>query len=179
MKIAVPLVGYSLLLLATGLVYLVVIFPRTTNTQLMVVRSGSMAPTFLTGDAIIVRQPDGYFAPEMIVTFAEGNRLITHRIVEVNEVDGSTQLVTQGDANSAPDAMPVSPEQVRGIYTHRIPYLGYLAEGVRRPMVWLVVLVLPAVLLVALEVWNPFKASGPAEAGRRPGKASTDLKRYA
>ena len=98
--------------------------------RVLVVTSGSMAPTFNAGDLIvIVRQPEPEdLQPGMIVTFQtkEGD-VITHRIVRI-EPEG--YIKTKGDANEdidrwiGEDGQEYHILRVAGLYVGRIPLLG-------------------------------------------------------
>jgi len=62
-----------------------------------------MEPAFNVGDVIIAGPPgSGGIKPGVIVTYAMGKTLITHRVLSV---DGNT-LITKGDANETPDPNP-------------------------------------------------------------------------
>ena len=74
--------------------------------RLMIVSSGSMAPLFRAGDAILTRplSPGGPL-PGTVVSFRAGGTgtVTTHRVVQVlNRPDGR-YIRTKGDANAAPD----------------------------------------------------------------------------
>lgn len=108
--------------------------------EVLIVRSGSMSPTFDTGDAVIIRplDPDeaARLEPGSIVTFrvAEGDLLVTHRIVDVVEDEsGRVSFLTKGDANEARDSRPIEPSNVVGVYGSRIPRAGFLLFALQRP----------------------------------------------
>ena len=86
----------------------------------LVVISGSMQPAIDPGDLLIIRQEEAY-RPGDIVTFTEGESLVTHRLLEVN---GDTAL-TRGDANNTDDP-PVSLSRIRGRMVLRVPAIGRL-----------------------------------------------------
>ena len=117
---------------------------------LYLVRSESMKPAINMGDLIITGPVNGPFngglEPDKIITFERGKSLVTHRLVSI---DGE-QLVTMGDNAEEPDPWTVTTSQVKGIYLLKIPYVGYALNFIRSKIGWLVVIILPAVLLVAL-----------------------------
>ncbi len=103
----------------------------------MKVVSGSMTPTFRTGDLILdnplSRAAAGSLHVGEIVTFQEpgsgGAVLVTHRIYRVLPARGGARMVsyeTKGDANNAPDVWRVVPSEVLARYTWRIPDGGYV-----------------------------------------------------
>ena len=64
-----------------------------------VVLSGSMEPTIHIDDLIIVTEQEDYKEND-IVAYQSGSMVVVHRIIAV-EPD---TVITQGDANNAPDA---------------------------------------------------------------------------
>jgi len=138
------------LTLALGLVVLILTLPLFTPYRIMVVLSGSMSPTLLAGDALLIRSGATSIQEGDVVTFQREGQLVTHRVVEVE----SGQLVTQGDANNAADPWPVPISAVEGIYVLRLPFLGYLVWFARQPIGWLALVVLPAAALVIGEMRN-------------------------
>ncbi|HEY8348101.1 MAG TPA: signal peptidase I [Symbiobacteriaceae bacterium] len=114
--------------------------------------SGSMEPALRMGDVILVRPlvPEDDIREGDVITFRarEGTALITHRVVGIVTAGGQpVGYVTKGDANAAPDALPVAREQVVGRCIFRIPLLGYVSRWVRRPTGILLTIILPGLLL--------------------------------
>ncbi len=132
------------------------------------VDSGSMAPTFNTGDLIIDNTISAAAAAHLrkgqIITFqatpAAGTStglVITHRIYAVLTGPAvaeakTVEYRTKGDANNAPDVGLVQPSQILGIYRgERIPYGGYLLSALHQPITF-VVLIMIVVVYVAEEL---------------------------
>jgi len=138
------------LTLALGLVVLILTLPLFTPYRIMVVLSGSMAPTLLAGDAVLIRSGATSIQAGDVVTFQREGQLVTHRVVEVE----AGQLVTQGDANNAADPWAVPISAVEGTYVLRLPFLGYLVWFARQPVGWLALVVFPATALIIGEVRN-------------------------
>ena len=111
----------------------------------MVVYTGSMAPTIPIG-AVVVVQPvpaDALVVGDVISFRAPqtGNLPVTHRIVEVErlpataEQPGGWQVITQGDANRAPDVWRIGEQQITGRVGYSIPSIGYALVGIAQPAV--------------------------------------------
>lgn len=70
--------------------------------------TGSMAPTMEKGDIVIIKIGDEIKEND-IITYKQGNALITHRIVKI---DGDT-IIAKGDNNNTEDE-PINKSQVIG-----------------------------------------------------------------
>lgn len=93
------------------------------------VLSGSMYPTLKPGDAIITTKNIRNLKPKDIITYYEGDELVTHRILKIN----GSSIITEGDANNTPDLMPVQSRNVIGVYLLRIPLAGYIITFIKGP----------------------------------------------
>lgn len=100
------------------------------NTVLKV-ETGSMEPTLKVGDYIVVQSCDpkdlkegniiSYYSKQSDI---EG-MLVTHRIKTVLD-DGT--FITMGDANTVPDSVPVAPDTILGVYTHKSGFYQWLGS---------------------------------------------------
>lgn len=113
-----------------------------------VVTSDSMVPTLRAGDVLWIRPISGAITPGQIVSYNEQGKLITHRVVAI---EGDT-LITKGDNNREVDPWRVSTEDVIGSPVLRIPYLGYLIFFIKKPVGWLVFIILPAGWIIIDEI---------------------------
>ena len=93
------------------------------------VLSGSMEPAYHVGSLIYVKDVE----PEAIevgdpITFVLNEDLLvaTHRVVEIDAPN--QHFYTKGDANDAPDAMPVHYNNLVGKPVFTIPYLGFVSS---------------------------------------------------
>lgn len=91
--------------------------------KVLAVDGASMAPTIHAGDAILISRPPDVLSPGMILTLQVEDRLVTHRLVQV-EPDGT--LVTKGDANQAADDWSGLSVHVVGRYRIQVPLVGRL-----------------------------------------------------
>lgn len=91
-----------------------------------IVMSGSMESEIFTDDLIFVKtiDPDKLEKQDIIAFRTSDNVVVTHRIVNIYEQDGTKMFVTKGDNNKSNDGEPVSENAVEGIYKARIPKLG-------------------------------------------------------
>lgn len=90
--------------------------------------SGSMAPTAPEGSLIVVADvPAADVEVDDIVVMDRGSdMLVTHRIIELSEVDGRLLAVTKGDANPTPDPVDYEILGSQRIVTLVVPVLGSL-----------------------------------------------------
>ncbi len=91
--------------------------PSVLGFKPIIVLSGSMSPAFETGSMIFVRETDTTkLKVGDIICYMSGESAVTHRITEVVNKGGEISYITKGDANNAPDRIPVNPEAVEGVY---------------------------------------------------------------
>lgn len=111
--------------------------------RMVFVRSGSMAPTFNTGDLAVVRVDPNY-APKVgdIILFSDSGSDVIHRVIMI---DGAG-ITTKGDyENNAPDVEKVT--QPRGYFLFSIPLMGYVFVFVQRNIFWIIALILLGILV--------------------------------
>jgi len=92
------------------------------------VAGGSMSPALNLGDMVIASKvsPDVIREGD-IIEFRQGEVMVIHRVIEVQETEGSKFFITKGDANRVADMDPVSPKQVKGRVMLNVPRLGWVA----------------------------------------------------
>ena len=89
--------------------------------------SRSMEDTINKNDIIVVKKVDKNEIDENdIISFDNGNEIITHRIVEIENINGQTLYTTKGDNNRFADDEKISFEQIEGKYVFKLSKLGYL-----------------------------------------------------
>lgn len=134
--------------------------PQTDRFHLYVVMSGSMEPVLHTGSLVIVNP----IAPELLAKndmitfkgFDGSDKLITHRIVTVNQGD-QISFTTRGDANDVNDPQPVSAKDVIGKVSFNIPYIGYLMNFAKTKIGLLVLIIIPGIFIIILEMRKLFQ----------------------
>ncbi len=116
--------------------------------SMAVVASGSMEPALSVNDVIIIKEQENYGEGD-IITFAQGNSLVTHRILEKSQ----TGFITKGDTNNVPDAKEVKMEDVVGKTVFVIPAAGkWIAYG-RTPL-GMMLLVFVGMLILGIPVMS-------------------------
>lgn len=141
-----------------GFVLIFSVFPIT-KYRIMVVQSGSMEPAIKTG-SVIMTAPFRDYKKDDVITFGSADRSnepTTHRIYDLEVVEGKIYYITQGDANNAPDSRKVAQEEVVGKMLFHIPYAGYLVASVRKPLGFMLVLIVPALFIIFDQMKNIFR----------------------
>ena len=123
----------------------------------LIVLTGSMEPEIMEGDLIICHTAEAsdvkigdviaFFDPD-----GNGTSVLTHRVIEVTEENGSLSFRTQGDANDSADRLPVSADRLVGEYRFRIPGAGSVAMFMQTAPGLIVCVVLPLVLLIGYDI---------------------------
>ena len=100
----------------------------------IVILSNSMYPVFNKGDVVVYCVPSEEEKNNLdngtVIVYTKDNQYVVHRIVRKFTRSGETLYITRGDANSTDDYLPVSTEDIIGVYVLPIKYAGY-------PSVWL------------------------------------------
>ena len=99
-----------------------------------IVSSGSMEPFLNIGDIILVDKIEDVndIKVEDIITFSQGDgKDVTHRVIEIKEVNGIKSFVTKGDNNNSQDSNEVKFENIRGRYSNKIDGVGKFILNVK------------------------------------------------
>lgn len=109
--------------------------------------SGSMAPTLLVGDYVVVRAEDfDQLHVGEIITFEDDGMMVTHRIISQT----ATGFQTRGVHNTVNDMKQVTADKYIGTLTLHIPYVGHVMIWMQNPLIFAVVLGLIAVRIAFL-----------------------------
>ena len=120
--------------------------------------TGSMEPAIPVHSLVVVQETDPESLQEGdIITFraTEGSlegALNTHRITSVYEQDGQLMFRTKGDANAVEDVEPVASVNVVGRVVFVSAALGTVVSLLSNPLVFFPLIVVPLIVLCALEV---------------------------
>lgn len=100
----------------------------------IVILSNSMHPVFNKGDVVVYYVPSEEKKNDLdngtVIVYTKDNQYVVHRIIRKFTRSGKTLYVTKGDANNTDDYLPVSTEDIVGVYVLPVKYIGY-------PSVWL------------------------------------------
>lgn len=94
--------------------------------------SESMEPTFYKNDLVIVKKCE---ANELtkgdIITFKQGDRIISHRILGITKEKEGVKIITKGDNNEVQDRDMVSIDNVYGKVCFSISKIGVFVQYVQ------------------------------------------------
>jgi len=120
------------------------------NTRYEPVLSGSMEPSISVGSLVLIKpvETGSLTVGDIICYHFSDERLVTHRIIEVN----SEGFITKGDANEENDPKLVQKSDIVGSVVLTVPFVGYMGGLIRTPIGILVLLFIPGGLFILLEV---------------------------
>jgi len=136
------LAGYGVFMLGMG-----------TTTPLVVVTSESMVPTLDVNDLLVLqgRAPEDIAVNDIIVFRASwySEAPIVHKVVFIEEVNGTYRYYTRGDNNPSQDFGYRTYEDIIGVVVWRIPQVGGISLFLRT---WQGMLFMAAVFIAILIV---------------------------
>jgi signal peptidase len=152
--------------IALGLIA-ISIGPRFLPYQALVVRSGSMSPTIPTGSVVFYRKVTATKVKvgDVIVFDKPGqqNEKVTHRVFKISNGPTGRYFTTKGDANGAPDDWRVPAVGTGWVASFHVPTLGYVLADLQSTTARLLLLVIPALLLGLItlyEIWREREPRG-------------------
>ena len=139
----VPLLIYNI-----SLIIQAIVSPNKTPSFLGIktytIVSGSMEPQLKIGDIAIVKEVgDQELRVDDVISFRQGQSIVTHRIIEIKEKDDEKIYITKGDGNNIEDNGEATYDQIEGKVIGRIPFLGKVSR-VLQGKVTMIVIVLMA-----------------------------------
>ena len=112
-----------------------------------VIVSGSMEPTIMTGEAILVKEvSENEIKINDIISFSQEGTIVTHRITEMIEENGVKKYKTKGDNNNAEDKEKITYEKIEGKYQFKIRQFGVIVE-ILKNKITLILLILTIIFI--------------------------------
>lgn len=150
--------GYLFVVVGFTIIIVLTIFSsgRPFSNRLFAITSGSMRPQIPMGSLVFVKPQQRYLIGE-VVTFREGSRIISHRIVSVNS---RGEAKTKGDANNKADQRIIKNDQIIGQVVFSVPRLGRLLLLLKTKVGVILLVVLPGAVLIWQEINLLVKALG-------------------
>jgi len=125
------------------------------DTRYEPVYTGSMEPAIPVGSVVVIKpvDPETLKIGDIICFTLTEPTSITHRIKNITD-EG---FITKGDANEDPDQWIVKKENVIGKAILTVPFIGYLGYFVRTPIGFILLIVIPASVIIIMEIRNIVK----------------------
>lgn len=123
----------------------------------LIVLTDSMYPEIKSGDLIICHTADAeQIAVGDVIAFFDpagnGTSVVTHRVIEITQEDGSLAWRTQGDANNVADSALVPAKNLVGIYRSRIAGAGNVAMFMQTTQGLILCVLCPIIVLVGYDI---------------------------
>jgi len=142
--------AYLIIPLVVSILLVIIPAASFSSNPIITVTSDSMYPALNVDDQLLVNQVD-------ITEIREGDivaidihfhdvPIITHRVVEVSEKNGETEIYTKGDHNVQRDDWVITQDSLVGLVVEiNPPLLGLVADSVRYPLI--AIAIISAILL--------------------------------
>jgi signal peptidase len=150
-------IGYGIfvaVIIAFALLLVFSMFPIAGNYKVKIVMSGSMEPAIKTGSIVVIK-PESTYAVGDVITFGKDTKKdipTSHRIIAMRTQEGQYVYQVKGDANKGVDMKEVIQEEVIGKVLFTAPYVGYLLDFAKKPIGFVLLIVVPAAVIVFDEV---------------------------
>ena len=168
-KVIVAVLLISFAFFGSFIIYFVLQVSLNTQTPIVVVVSGSMAPTINEGDILFVQGRNPSLIQNGSAVEKDGDIIvfnayglwssapldpIVHRVIDKWYDNGTWYFRTKGDANSLPDPVPISEDKVIGVVIGGIPFIGWIKIVLTESGLLIPLLIIISVLLIISIVWD-------------------------
>ena len=150
----------KLIMIAIIFISIIILTQKLTNNdkaflgfRIFRVQTGSMTPVYNVGDVILVKERDlGKIKVGDDVTYwgttgVMKGKLVTHRVVDIGELNGERVFYTQGVANTKMDP-EVFDEQINGVVMGKLYVLTAITLGLANQYVFYFCGIIPLTLFV-------------------------------
>lgn len=124
--------------------------------------TGSMEPVYKVSDIIIAKEKDYSkiaVGDDLVYLGDEGtflDKIVTHRVIKVDQDGDKYIYTTKGVANTASDPL-VSEEQVYGVVLAKSNILTFIFKLVTKPVGFFLLIFLPTIGFIGLEILDFLK----------------------
>lgn len=112
-----------------------------------VITTNSMEPELKKDDVVVIKKAkaDNLKQGE-IVTFKQNGETITHRIVQIDDIEDGKLYITKGDNNNVQDEQGLRFDQIEGKLVIKIPQLGKMVASFKNGIIIVLVLLISAII---------------------------------
>ncbi len=156
----------KILTIVIALISIIIITQKVTNNKIgflgyriFRVQTGSMIPKYQIGDVILVKERDTKkikIGDDVTYLGKEGATkgiLITHRVKDIEEVDGQLAFHTQGIANNLEDPI-VYGDQINGVVQSKMYFLTFICKMLNNKYIFYFCGILPLTIYVFFKVFK-------------------------
>lgn len=150
----------KVLMLLIILISIIILTQRLTNNEksflglrIFRVQTGSMVPKYQIGDVILVKEKDinkikiGEDVTYWGTTGTMKGKLVTHRVINIDEIDGQKVFHTQGIANNTEDPI-VYGNQINGVVQGKLYVMTLITIALSNKYIFYFCGILPLTLFI-------------------------------
>lgn len=112
-----------------------------------VITTNSMEPELKKDDVVVIKKAKADNLKQGdIVTFKQNGETITHRIVQIDDIEDGKLYITKGDNNNVQDEQGLRFDQIEGKLVIKIPHLGKMVASFKNGIIIVLVLLISAII---------------------------------
>lgn len=112
-----------------------------------VITTNSMEPELKKDDVVVIKKVKADNLKQGdIITFKQNGETITHRIVQIDDIEDGKLYITKGDNNNVQDEQGLRFDQIEGKLVIKIPQLGKMVASFKNGIIIVLVLLISAII---------------------------------
>ncbi len=112
-----------------------------------VITTNSMEPELKKDDVVVIKKAKADNLKQGdIVTFKQNGETITHRIVQIDDIEDGKLYITKGDNNNVQDEQGLRFDQIEGKLVIKIPQLGKMVASFKNGIIIVLALLISAII---------------------------------
>lgn len=112
-----------------------------------VITTNSMEPELKKDDVVVIKKAKADNLKQGdIITFKQNGETITHRIVQIDDIEDGKLYMTKGDNNNVQDEQGLRFDQIEGKLVIKIPQLGKMVASFKNGIIIVLVLLISAII---------------------------------
>lgn len=157
---------YFLLFVIVILMLIIVIMQRVTDNsislggyRMFTVATGSMEPEYNIGDVLISKEQEAKnlkVGDDVVYRGKEGSfngRIVTHRIISINQENNQYKIITKGIANTEQDP-EIADNQVIGKIVYKSKILSFLGGLINNVYIFYFIIFVPIGIIIFVQIRN-------------------------
>ena len=127
--------------------------------RIFTVATGSMIPVYEVGDILIakeIRPEEIKVDDDLVYKGKEGtfkDKVVTHRVISINEENGKYKIITKGIANTEQDP-EITYEQVYGKVIYQVKSLSFISKMISNIYVFYFLIFIPIGIIIFKQIKN-------------------------